>query len=814
MSLKEARDNLAKRLKTEVVNYWFYLLDSGYSITEAFTHTCQPKIAVYEPQACAEAAALFIEEMRLSGVDISCFVMDASSCDFDLCEKYGIQRITPDELSAHPDVNFVVLLSEGEEFSEQRFNLESRTRAEIVSLQTIVVLVNNKYFILKIMVRYLKESMTKICAVTWPYVHNFDNPSLYKNILKVMASYGEYQKDPERFERLYSDIAEFSLEYMQSVLSEYRTRDGDGFVSTVDCAGKYVNIVNGRRVTVGQPDSSEFGVYIHGGCTAHGFGTDDRYTMGSVLQGYINRHYGSRLDSICSVYNLGSLVSDIMPYLKFMRNDNKKNKILLYIMRGDISYSKKKNSRIYAYIEDFWREYGVDCIDLTPVLQDVEERLGTYIDSGHANHRGYTAAAGVLFDYVKPILESWDREVPEALSGDNSSLNVRLSPSAKHKRLTDSGHSVSELFVSEENTPDTSIYCSESSLDTAVSLAEELIAQSLNVKYLIVPALNAQAHQVSCGIELVSIDELASAEKTDVIITMPDVFDDDREKIRAATKAEVISFNDLVKLVYDRCFYYPELLSALKERGAHICLVQWLDADSVGAACGTRGLANITANIGWYGANLYSDIPGFSLPYLEEISATEQTETLSGEAKHTDCKGKFLNISGGDRATPSQPKVFDRTVFVYGGGVAFGVGGEDKYTIPALLQEQLNELHSKKPDTPVCRVVNKGLRLMGASDEYILKNKILPNFDSGAVKEGDIVIWITEKRYSITERDKTAYEYLNRTLMEYGVSVLDLTQTMRLAEKKGAYIDDRHVNHRGYRAAATKIYFDYVKNLL
>jgi uncharacterized protein Smg (DUF494 family) len=98
--------------------------------------------------------------------------------------------------------------------------------------------------------------------------------------------------------------------------------------------------------------------------------------------------------------------------------------------------------------------------------------------------------------------------------------------------------------------------------------------------------------------------------------------------------------------------------------------------------------------------------------------------------------------------------------------------------------------------------------------ENILENGIIPKFKSIDVKEGDMALFFLWKRYATTEKDKKAYDYLTESLKSCRFDILDLTNALAIAQKKNVYVDTRHVNHRGNKAVALKLYFDYVKNRL
>lgn len=61
-----------------------------------------------------------------------------------------------------------------------------------------------------------------------------------------------------------------------------------------DRSGEYVNIVGGHRITSYQPEQYSQTIYLAGGCTVFGIGTDDERTLASYLQVLFNKRMPER----------------------------------------------------------------------------------------------------------------------------------------------------------------------------------------------------------------------------------------------------------------------------------------------------------------------------------------------------------------------------------------------------------------------------------------------------------------------------------------------------------------------------------------
>lgn len=656
----------------EYAQWWLHLMKQGISIAEVFKDENPSRVAVYEPGAYGDEAVLLIEELVEHGTGVQYLITDECD-DGGLCETYGITRIDCNALTPEHSLDFVVVLSDDGFYAAKR-KIEQRTDAEILSLRGLIALTSFMHGHYSAFANKCMILGAKLCLLEWASVTDFDNPNLYDRVYKGVAEPKYYQENPERFKDLYRDIEEYSPEYIREIFTERPVISRYGKIVHADCRSKYVNIVNNRRYTVGQPEDAEYEVHVFGGCNAFGFGTDDRYTMSSFLQELINKYYGFAKNSKYAVYNWGTWGADADTTDLILSHSTRK-KILLYIMRGDFLYPKGRQGRVFRYLKTFLNQLGADYIDLTHTLERAEEQDGVYIDTVHVNHRGHRAVAETVFaDYIKPVLDA-----QKGTGGERS--------------------------------------------DPQPALADNL----------------------------------------------------------------------------------PLLVSDLL-RSAHVCMVQWPDANEVM----TQPLPNAT-DYGYYAVHLYNDVPEVSPMYLKEVlmqtSGATAKKKDAAEIKNADIKGKYVTVTGGERKTVGQPSACDRRVFVFGDGVAFGFGADDRFTIASVLQELLNNHSARTPDALRYSVINEGIWNGGQSvpDAFILKNKILPKLDSGAIKRDDIILWFQNRKYTAEEK---AY------LESHGFCCLDLTSALQMGQKsKPLFVDKRHVNHRGYKMAATKIYFDYISGV-
>ena len=92
--------------------------------------------------------------------------------------------------------------------------------------------------------------------------------------------------DLKRIKEIYSN--DVNIDYLRQVYDGARVYSLDGVKYLADFTSRYVNIVNGKRVTVDQPEDYNRNIYVFGQCTARGTGVEDKDTIPSVIQSCIN----------------------------------------------------------------------------------------------------------------------------------------------------------------------------------------------------------------------------------------------------------------------------------------------------------------------------------------------------------------------------------------------------------------------------------------------------------------------------------------------------------------------------------------------
>ena len=173
--------------------------------------------------------------------------------------------------------------------------------------------------------------------------------------------------------------------------------------------------------------------------------------------------------------------------------------------------------------------------------------------------------------------------------------------------------------------------------------------------------------------------------------------------------------------------------------------------------------------------------------YVRDIGRIPQIVVIDGIARHEDCSGPCVNVSGGLRVTVGQPVHAARALHVYGRCGAFGYAVDDADTLPSRIQAELSARGVLD-----MAVVNHGL--WGGDDATIDGNFMR---EVAGFKRGDVVLFYR----------KHLAPALHENWRRKGVRYLDITKAWHESPAARHCFYDRpgHMNAEGYAIAARLI---------
>lgn len=200
-------------------------------------------------------------------------------------------------------------------------------------------------------------------------------PKMYEDIDK-------YEEDlKEIFGNLYSKDYVEKIGKIPQVIQK-----GDGYCHE-DYSSEYVNVIQGKRITCYQPERYKRTLHIYGRCGAFGYAVEDKYSLPSLIQLWLQKKGISDI----KVINHG-LWGGSDEYIdhNFLNES-------IGMKEGDIVlfYRFHLDKRLLKH----WEEAGVWYHEITHDWHKREEAKWCFYDKpGHMNHIGYSIAAELIVD--------------------------------------------------------------------------------------------------------------------------------------------------------------------------------------------------------------------------------------------------------------------------------------------------------------------------------------------------------------------------------------------------------------------------------
>lgn len=180
----------------------------------------------------------------------------------------------------------------------------------------------------------------------------------------------------EFWKEFYDDA--YHIDYVSDIGTQIYPQDiENGILKLKDTQGKYYNVTDGERLTVGQPEQPNNTIYFFGPCFIVGWRIEDAHTVESRLQEILNeKNISSR------VVNCGCWSDELMLLLRICSTPFK---------RGDIAiiYDKGKS---FA---------GIPTINLTECLERKNIPARWFWDHPlHSNHKVFELWAEEIYNYI------------------------------------------------------------------------------------------------------------------------------------------------------------------------------------------------------------------------------------------------------------------------------------------------------------------------------------------------------------------------------------------------------------------------------
>ena len=201
----------------------------------------------------------------------------------------------------------------------------------------------------------------------------------------------KYREELPKLKKLFGE--DVTMDYILSVFDGGIVVQGNKRKVLLDFTSPNQHIVNGRRVTVGQPKDYHNTIYTHGACTWRGTGVEDKDTIASLLQSQINDYYPNSYRVVNSAIGRGSTLYDDFEVMKEQQ-----------YREGDIVVFGTFGGYVNSLPKSMFKQLGIEFIE-TSHLFARPHNYGEWFndDPLHTNHRGNKVIANYIFKVLESI---------------------------------------------------------------------------------------------------------------------------------------------------------------------------------------------------------------------------------------------------------------------------------------------------------------------------------------------------------------------------------------------------------------------------
>lgn len=171
----------------------------------------------------------------------------------------------------------------------------------------------------------------------------------------------------------------WNQEYCKGVFLIPPLINKNGLLELTDYNSKYINVINGKRITLDMPTQFDSTIYLFGKSPVFGFGVSDNETIASYLQKLVNTKYPNKYRVLnCGINGVSRF--QILKYIKSIKF--KKDDIIIILLNMEMDYIPKNGYNISDKIklsfdrphnlgEVFWDYQHINCI----ATKEIAKRL-------------------------------------------------------------------------------------------------------------------------------------------------------------------------------------------------------------------------------------------------------------------------------------------------------------------------------------------------------------------------------------------------------------------------------------------------------
>lgn len=371
----------------EFLSHWLLLKLNNKTLRAFFDRNKIKSVAIYGGGAIGE---FFYLESINENIKLE-FCIDKELYNF-----YNLTVVRPNQLNEVRSVDLVVVCISDWETSLSVLNLLYEAGLPAISLYRIIEMCCYS----EIIIPYCESFGTNLYILTAHETKLFRCFSKAEDVILSIPHHPDaFRKNPKYFSDIYSDVSEYNDEYIENVYTASPEIKKNNVWYHADRTSRYVNVIEGSRLTHHNPDTYDNNVYMVGHCGVYGYGVDDSRTIPSLLQKLLCDYPGKTLNY--RVVNRGIWGAGASnPYTIFnnLRQLSLKCDDIVIIFNNQLVETEKK-TQLSKYRYNMFKDRYIEFYD-DPSLQTANYRP-LFIDGvGHLSHRGFALAAKVLFKHI------------------------------------------------------------------------------------------------------------------------------------------------------------------------------------------------------------------------------------------------------------------------------------------------------------------------------------------------------------------------------------------------------------------------------
>ena len=251
---------------------------------------------------------------------------------------------------------------------------------------------------------YLQQRGVHLIYVEPPFEYKIKGLSAFEleRINNWTFDFNKFDENKRYLTKLYGEGV--TWDYIQTVFDGGIVVQGNKRKMLLDFSSDHQHIVNGRRITIGQPATYHNTIYTHGACTWRGTGVEDSQTIASYLQVRMNKVFPNAYRVVNSAIGRGSMVQDDFQFIK--EQNYKKGDIVVLGSFGGLSIIPRS----------FYNQHKIPYLESSHLFDRPHDYGEWFLDDTlHTLPKGNEVIANAIFNKLNKDLNwlSSESDVPE-----------------------------------------------------------------------------------------------------------------------------------------------------------------------------------------------------------------------------------------------------------------------------------------------------------------------------------------------------------------------------------------------------------------